>query len=165
MLRHHPSLIWKFILVFYFEATLISSTSEASLLASFLMHHIGKLIKRTLSIPIFINLFDNLLFSFLIKMLPKRKNLFDLVRRNGASSILIKHPEKVYYCWELPPHSWRQSQTQSSLSHCFGRCLLFWSRHLLFHRLMSCRIYLCNLTEFLALMAFHRRLSLLKASF
>ena len=27
-------------------------------------------------------------------MLPKRKNLLDLIRRNGTSSILIKHPER-----------------------------------------------------------------------
>ena len=58
------------------------------------LHHQRKLIKRALSIPIFINLFNNPLFSFLIKIMPKRKNLIYLIRRNGASFIIIKHSER-----------------------------------------------------------------------
>ena len=75
------------------------------------LHHQRKLIKRTLSILIFINLFNNPLFSFLIKIMPKRKNLIYLIRRNGASFIIIKHSEQTIFLVKELFKEWRKGET------------------------------------------------------
>ena len=59
-----------------------------------LEHHLGELVVRDLTVAIFVDLLDDRIDDRLVEGLTEGQHLLDLVGRDGAAAVLVKHLER-----------------------------------------------------------------------